>query len=566
MSEAAKAARSAMKKKIERLVGADPNQIVDASSYRPPDALDADVNTGARPVSKRLYKRGGKVLKVHGKEAVHHAGRKPRKAGGRALLTSDGLVNRDVREANEERAGTKHTGAFKRGGRTHRDMGGDVPTQRMAFSSGPSQFSKSMGLKRGGKAKHRADGGGNDPMSQEGANFTRSANAFDKRNAPAAPVVRPRAGGPPMSTEGTGVGAASPGAISMQNQADAQNAAALKAAAALAAQARKRGGKAEKFEGSARDMREDRILAKKHHMSFNEWEHSSLDEKHDRQRSMKGLKHGGEVHHAECACHKCGGGYAKKAHGGEVHHASCGCHKCSAVRSGHAHGSFIHDHDSDHRAARKHGGRADHKWIQEAVKHPGALRKSLHVPEGEKIPLKKLHKAEHSSNALVAKRAHLAETLRGLHKKGGGSVSDGEYQGTRPTGGRLARAHGGKTGKGKMNVNIIIGGHRDQPGAMMPPGGMPPGPPGLPPGMPMPMPGRGPAPVSAMPIPIPVSGAAAPPPMMPGMGAPSMGGMPPMGRKAGGRVYEATELMKHGEGGGGGLGRLDKIKAYGHKR
>jgi hypothetical protein len=39
-----------------------------------------------------------------------------------------------------------------------------------------------------------------------------------------------------------------------------------------------------------------------------------------------------------------------------------------------------------------------------------------------------------------------------------------------------------------------------------------------------------------------------------------------MGRKAGGRVYEATELMKHGEGGGGGLGRLDKIKAYGHKR
>ncbi len=60
------------------------------------------------------------------------------------------------------------------------------------------------------------------------------------------------------------------------------------------------------------------------------------------------------------------------------------------------------------------------KWIQSAVKHPGALRKELHVPEGEKIPAKKLAKAAHSDNPTLAKRAQLAETLKKLHKRHGG--------------------------------------------------------------------------------------------------------------------------------------------------
>ena len=57
------------------------------------------------------------------------------------------------------------------------------------------------------------------------------------------------------------------------------------------------------------------------------------------------------------------------------------------------------------------------KFIQEAIKHPGALRKSLHVKEGEKIPASKLKKAEHSKNPLTRKRAVLAETLKKIHKK-----------------------------------------------------------------------------------------------------------------------------------------------------
>lgn len=56
------------------------------------------------------------------------------------------------------------------------------------------------------------------------------------------------------------------------------------------------------------------------------------------------------------------------------------------------------------------------KWIQKAIKHKGALHASLHVPEGKKIPEKKLKKAEHSKNPTTRKRANLAETLKKMHK------------------------------------------------------------------------------------------------------------------------------------------------------
>lgn len=57
------------------------------------------------------------------------------------------------------------------------------------------------------------------------------------------------------------------------------------------------------------------------------------------------------------------------------------------------------------------------KFIQEAIKHPGALRKTLKVKKGEKIPTSKLKKAEHSKNPTTRKRAVLAETLKKMHKK-----------------------------------------------------------------------------------------------------------------------------------------------------
>jgi hypothetical protein len=58
---------------------------------------------------------------------------------------------------------------------------------------------------------------------------------------------------------------------------------------------------------------------------------------------------------------------------------------------------------------------AEH-WIQGAIKRPGALHRALDVPEGEKIPEKKIEKAEHSSNERLAREARLAETLKHLRK------------------------------------------------------------------------------------------------------------------------------------------------------
>jgi len=55
------------------------------------------------------------------------------------------------------------------------------------------------------------------------------------------------------------------------------------------------------------------------------------------------------------------------------------------------------------------------KWIDKAIKKPGALHKQLDVPMGKKIPEKKLEKAE-SKPGKLGQRARLAETLKGFKK------------------------------------------------------------------------------------------------------------------------------------------------------
>lgn len=56
------------------------------------------------------------------------------------------------------------------------------------------------------------------------------------------------------------------------------------------------------------------------------------------------------------------------------------------------------------------------KWIQEAIKHPGALHRALGVKKGEKIPEKKLAAAA-KKKGKVGKEARLAETLKKINKK-----------------------------------------------------------------------------------------------------------------------------------------------------
>ncbi len=59
---------------------------------------------------------------------------------------------------------------------------------------------------------------------------------------------------------------------------------------------------------------------------------------------------------------------------------------------------------------------SDKKFIQKAIKHPGALRAELHVKKGDKIPAKKLASAA-KKPGVEGKRARLAETLKKLNHK-----------------------------------------------------------------------------------------------------------------------------------------------------
>jgi hypothetical protein len=55
------------------------------------------------------------------------------------------------------------------------------------------------------------------------------------------------------------------------------------------------------------------------------------------------------------------------------------------------------------------------KFIQKAIKHPGALRKELGVKEGKTIPAKKLAAAAKKPGK-IGQRARFAETLKSFKK------------------------------------------------------------------------------------------------------------------------------------------------------
>ena len=55
------------------------------------------------------------------------------------------------------------------------------------------------------------------------------------------------------------------------------------------------------------------------------------------------------------------------------------------------------------------------KWIQNAIKKPGALRSALGAKKGKPIPAAKLAKAAKTPGKM-GQRARLAETLKGLKK------------------------------------------------------------------------------------------------------------------------------------------------------
>jgi hypothetical protein len=154
----AKALRTANKEKAHRLAGGGDSNPGSQDVDPPADKLNADVKTGARPISKPKFKRGGVVP---GANAKHHAGRPARKAGGGC---GESYVNRDVKEANEDRDGKKHIGGWKKGGAAKRPgklYGGGLygmETKPTGTNGVAAMVETKKGKKHGGAAK-KANGG-----------------------------------------------------------------------------------------------------------------------------------------------------------------------------------------------------------------------------------------------------------------------------------------------------------------------------------------------------------------------------------------------------------------------
>lgn len=168
MSSMAKAARAAMKAKASRMGGkGEPKAKVDASTWSPPEMMNTGMKTGMRPLTRRAFKKGGKVIeKCEGGPAAMRADRKMRKAGGRSLVTD--LINRNVKKANKAReGGDAHVGGYAKGG--------DVEQDKKLIKKALRQHDKNMHggkheeikLKKGGYVKKQAGGAAAEPKYED---------------------------------------------------------------------------------------------------------------------------------------------------------------------------------------------------------------------------------------------------------------------------------------------------------------------------------------------------------------------------------------------------------------
>lgn len=340
MSAESKAARSANKAKAKRLT--TPTKVhVDASSYSIPDDMHAEAPTGMRPVSKRAFKRGGKV---EGAAAAPRADRAPRASGGKAFV--DDWMNRNEKTANEERPGIKHVGALARGGLAKRRMmtSGEARQffDRMYEREDRDRQAKSEAYLKTpeGEAKRQADNaammarlrkmGSSDELKRGGR--ARKASGGSDIGDPRQAALEKVAAASARVPQGSGIGTFVP----------------VKAGLMAKAAGMKRGGSKE---GSAKDMAEDKMLARKRGMTMKAWERSAADKKHDRPKREEG----GKVEQQEVApklpsradydrpgsmrrVQDLEGKLGRYAKGGKAHPASCACKECSGGRAARASG------------------------------------------------------------------------------------------------------------------------------------------------------------------------------------------------------------------------------------